>query len=100
MTSLNRPGGNVTGISTMSGELGPKRLGLLHQLLGRAVRFAALDNLAARGSPEIADLRAAAMTIGAEIEIVYAGINAEIDAAFASLVQKRTASGQPAISIY
>ena len=90
MTSLNRPGGNVTGISTMSRELGPKRLGLLHQLLGRAVRFAALIN---PGSPqpdqEIADLRAAAMTIGAEIEAVYAGTNAEIDAAFASLAQKR-----------
>ena len=90
VTSLNRPGGNVTGISTMSQELGPKRLGLLHQLLGRAERFALLVN---PGSPqldqEIADLRAAAMTIGAEIEAVYAGTNAEIDAAFASLAQKR-----------
>ena len=90
VTSLNRPGGNVTGISTMSRELGPKRLGLLHQLMGRAVRFAALDNPGLQADQEIADLRAAAMTIGAEIEIVYAGINAEIDAAFASLAQKRT----------
>src|SRR6516165_6705028 len=48
VTSLNRPGGNVTGISTMSEELGPKRLGLLHQLLGRAVRFAALINPGSR----------------------------------------------------
>jgi putative ABC transport system substrate-binding protein len=90
VTSLNRPGGNVTGISTMSRELGPKRLGLLHQLMGRAVRFAALDNPGPQADQEIADLRAAAMTIGAEIEAVYAGTNAEIDAAFASLAQNQT----------
>jgi putative tryptophan/tyrosine transport system substrate-binding protein len=88
--SLNRPGGNVTGISVMDAELGAKRLGLLHELLPRATRFAALIN---PNSPiaegEIADLRAAAATIGREIEVFYAGTNAEIDTAFASLVQKR-----------
>jgi putative ABC transport system substrate-binding protein len=90
VTSLNRPGGNVTGISGMSAELGPKRLGLLHQLLQRAMRFAALINpRSPSADQEIADLRAEAMTLGVEIEVVYAGTNAEIDAAFASLAQKR-----------
>jgi putative ABC transport system substrate-binding protein len=89
--SLARPGGNVTGISIMSSDLGAKRLGLLHALLPRAERFAALMN---PGSPltgnEIADLQAAAAAIGhQQVEVFYAGTNAEIDTAFASLVQKR-----------
>ena len=77
VTSLNRPGGNVTGFSIMSLELGAKRLGFLHELLPRAQRFGVLMN---PGSPsadnEIADLRAAAAAIGREIEIVYAGTRA------------------------
>ncbi len=91
VASLNRPGGNVTGISVMSSELGAKRLGLLHALLPGAALFAALIN---PGSPqadgEIADLQAAAAAIGRQIEVFYAGTNAEIDTAFANLVQKRT----------
>src|SRR5262249_18131640 len=44
VTSLNRPGGNVTGVGAMSAEVGTKRLGILHQLLPNATRFAALVN--------------------------------------------------------
>src|SRR5262245_61903642 len=44
VTSLNRPGGNVTGVSSMSGELGSKRLGLLQELIPGATRFAVLVN--------------------------------------------------------
>jgi putative ABC transport system substrate-binding protein len=91
VASLNRPGGNVTGINIEDSELGAKRLGLLHALLPRAERFAALMN---PGSPnlgnEIADLQAAAAAIGhLQVEVFYAGTNTEIDTAFASLVQKR-----------
>jgi putative ABC transport system substrate-binding protein len=92
VASLNRPGGNVTGINTLSGELGPKNLGLIHELLPRATRFALLINTTSAGIPDtvIPDLRAAAAAIGREIEFFHASTNAEIDTAFASLVQKRT----------
>ncbi len=90
VASLNRPGGNVTGFSTMSNEIGAKRLGLLHELLPGAARFAVLVN---PNSPtaelQIKDAQAAASTIGRQVEILYAGTNSEIDTAFASLVQKR-----------
>jgi putative ABC transport system substrate-binding protein len=90
VTSLNRPGGNITGVSVMSAELGSKRLGLLHALLPRATRFAALINPSSpQADSEIADLRAAAATIGCEIEVFYARTNAEIDTSFANFVQKR-----------
>src|SRR6516225_3372740 len=90
VASLNRPGGNVTGISSMNVELGAKRLGLLHQLLPGAARFAVL---AGQISPStdlmIADLRAAASIIGRSIEVFNASTNSDIDRAFASFAQKR-----------
>jgi putative ABC transport system substrate-binding protein len=88
VASFNRPGGNVTGVTSMALDLGPKRLGLLHDLLPVATRFAALvDSNTARFA--IADLRAAASAIGGQIEVLVAGTSGEIDAAFASLLQKR-----------
>ena len=90
VASFNRPGGNVTGISFMNAQLTAKRLGLLHELLPAAARFAMLVN---PGSPRLrsvtADAQAAASTIGRQIEVFTASTNGEIDAAFASIVQKR-----------
>jgi putative ABC transport system substrate-binding protein len=84
VASLNRPGGNVTGISVMDSELGAKRIGLLHELLPLAERFGVLSNPgSALADREIADLRAAATAIGRDIEIFYASTNSEIDTAFA-----------------
>jgi putative ABC transport system substrate-binding protein len=89
--SLNRPGGNVTGIATLNGEVERKQLGLMHELLPRATRFAVLlSRSGATSGTLIPDLRAAARSIAVEIEVLYAGTNAEIDKAFADLVQKRT----------
>jgi putative tryptophan/tyrosine transport system substrate-binding protein len=89
--SLNRPGGNVTGISNMNVELGAKRLGFLHELLPRATRFAVLVN---PNDPTaeivIKDTRTAAAAIGRQIEAFFASTNREIDTAFAGLVQKRS----------
>ena len=91
VASLNRPGGNITGIDSQSGAVERKQLGFIHELLPRATRFAVLwDPATARPDTVIPDLRAAAKSIGAEIEVLYAGTRAEIDRAFASVVQKQT----------
>ena len=72
-------------------ELGPKRLGLLHDLLPGAVRFAVLVNPKNPDvvQPFIKDVQAAGATIGRQIEVLAASTNRDIDTAFASLVQKR-----------
>jgi putative ABC transport system substrate-binding protein len=90
VASLNRPGGNVTGVSYMNAELGAKRLGLLHELLPRAVRFAVLVNPSnAPAGEAIKDLQSAAAAIGLPIEVLRATNSREIDTAFGNLVQKR-----------
>src|SRR5262245_20446695 len=90
VASLNRPGRNVTGVNSMSGELGAKRLALLHELLPRAERFAYLTSTTSPTKDSaLTDVQAAASTFGRQIEILYADTNREIDTAFQSLVQKR-----------
>ena len=90
VAGLNRPGGNVTGVSSMSGELGTKRMGLLQELVPRAARLAVLIN---PNNPLaeafVGDIRAAAPSIGRQIEVVTASTSRDIDTAFATLVQKR-----------
>jgi putative ABC transport system substrate-binding protein len=89
--SLHRPGGNVTGLTSMNAELMPKRLGLLHELLPRATRFAALADFPNNPTTEssVTALRAAGSAIGRQVEVFYASSNREIDTAFARLVQER-----------
>jgi putative ABC transport system substrate-binding protein len=90
VASFNRPGGNVTGIDYMSGEIGAKRLGLLHELRPQGARFSLLVNPNNPIATEavIKDVTAAAAIIGREIEVFTAGSYHEIDTAFAGLVQK------------
>ena len=88
--NLNQPGGNITGINAMSLETSTKRLGLLHELLPEAARFAVLVNLNDPNADYYTkDLKAAASTIGRQIEFLGAGNNREIDVAFAGLAQRR-----------
>jgi putative ABC transport system substrate-binding protein len=90
VASLNRPGGNVTGVTDIGGELGTKQLGLLRELLPRARRFAVLvDPIIplAKSLPE--EVQAAAAGVGLQVESYAARDNREIDLAFASLVQDR-----------
>jgi putative ABC transport system substrate-binding protein len=93
VASLNRPGGNLTGISFMIGELMPKRLELLHELLPQATRFAMLVNQngpnSDRVEPTIKAVQAAAVAMGRQVEVFNADTDREIDTAFADLVQKR-----------
>jgi putative ABC transport system substrate-binding protein len=91
VASLNRPGANVTGVTNTGGELGAKRLGLLHELLPGAARFALLVN---PNNPILAeawikDTQTAAAAIGLQLEILRASTDREIDAAFTSITQKR-----------
>jgi putative tryptophan/tyrosine transport system substrate-binding protein len=89
VASLNRPGGNVTGVISMTGALGPKQLGLLHELLPGATRFAVLANPNnATTASFINDLRGAALAVGAQIDVLNTGTSRDIDMAFASLVHK------------
>jgi putative ABC transport system substrate-binding protein len=89
--SLNRPGGNVTGFNNFITDLAPKQLGLFHELIPSAARFAALvDPSNPATEPFIKDAQAAARAMGLQIEIVAVSTNRDIDAAFASLAQKQT----------
>src|SRR5262245_57294940 len=90
VASLNRPGGNITGVSSMAGELGAKRLGLLQELVPRAARFAMLvnsNNPLAKAF--VTDVQTAAAAIGRQMEVLTASTSHDIDTAFAMLVEKR-----------
>ena len=91
VASLNRPGGNATGVSDIGVELGAKRLGLLHELLPEAARFAALvnPNNPFITEPFVAEMQTAASAIGRQIEVVTASTKSDIDAAFGTLVKER-----------
>jgi len=91
VSSLARPGGNATGTNVFLWEIAAKRLGLLHELVPRAVRVAVLINPANVPSAEatLRDLPEAARAIGLQIQILNASTSGEIEAAFATLVRDR-----------
>jgi ABC-type uncharacterized transport system substrate-binding protein len=91
VASLNRPGGNATGISFFAAELAAKRLGLLRELIPVAARVAVLVNPAdaTRAESTVRDVEAAARVIGLDIHVLNASTNAEINAAFAALARDR-----------
>jgi putative tryptophan/tyrosine transport system substrate-binding protein len=91
VASLARPGGNLTGINFFSTELEAKRLGLLHELVPRAVRIAVLVNPANVPATESAlrGIRDAARAMGLQIQVLNASTTSEIEAAFATLVRDR-----------
>jgi putative tryptophan/tyrosine transport system substrate-binding protein len=93
VSSLDRPGGNITGITSMTADIGSKRLGLVRNLLPRATSVAVLVNPnedATVAKSTIADMREAAIPNGQGIEVFYARDVGDIDAAFAGLVEKRS----------
>jgi putative ABC transport system substrate-binding protein len=92
VASLNRPGGNLTGSSGIVAELGAKSLAVLHELVPSAETIGFLENPhnEAIFEPMRRDLAAAASVIGLKVQILKAGTDGEIAAAFESLVQART----------
>jgi putative ABC transport system substrate-binding protein len=90
VASLNRPGGNLTGTAILSGELAPKRLQLLHELLPNVARFGVLaDPANVVTPPVITDLQAAARTLGLQLVVVDARTDSDIETAFANFSQRR-----------
>jgi putative ABC transport system substrate-binding protein len=90
VASLNRPGGNVTGVSWFSAELGPKRLALLHDLVPTATAVALLLNPNnAETARQPAELQDAARALGLQLVILHASSVDDIEDAFARIVQNR-----------
>jgi putative ABC transport system substrate-binding protein len=91
VTSLNRPGGNLTGVTNLNVEIGPKRLELLRELLPAASTVAVLVNPTSPGIAEsfLQTLQPAARALGLKIHVLQASTDRDLDAVFATLVQLR-----------
>ena len=91
VTSLARPGGNLTGVNFFAAELTAKRLELLRELVPGASRVAVLVNpaYAEITEPTLRDVETVARAIGLRIRVLNASTGRDLDAAFATLVQER-----------
>jgi putative tryptophan/tyrosine transport system substrate-binding protein len=90
VASLNRPGGNVTGVSFFNAELGSKQAGLLHELIPAAAHVGLLVNPKFPATDALTrDVTAVASAIGFEIHVMQASDSREIEDAFGALVRKR-----------
>jgi putative tryptophan/tyrosine transport system substrate-binding protein len=91
VSSLGRPEGNATGVNFFTGELGAKRLALLHDLVPGAARLAVLVNPSdpIRTEAVLREVQAAAGALGLQIQVFNASTSREIDAAFAMLAHER-----------
>ena len=90
VASLNRPGGNMTGVTNLNLELGSKQLEVLRELLPAATSMAALVNPTnSNADAHSSDLQAAARKLGIELHILHASSERDFDAVFTSLVRTR-----------
>jgi putative tryptophan/tyrosine transport system substrate-binding protein len=90
VASMNRPGGNITGATTLAAELASKRLELAHQLVPSASVIAALINPTNNtADPQVRDLEAAARTLGLQLRVVHASSERDFDTVLANLAQLR-----------
>jgi putative tryptophan/tyrosine transport system substrate-binding protein len=91
VANLARPGGNATGINFFLGEVVAKRLGLLHELVPKAVRLGVLVNPANGLTAEatLRDIPEAARTLGLQVQVLKASTGPEIDAGFSAMVRDR-----------
>jgi putative ABC transport system substrate-binding protein len=91
VASLNRPGGNLTGVTTLNVEIGPKRPELLHEMVPTAASIAVLVNptnpIAAETN--VKDLAAAARTLGLQLHFLHASTERDFDTVFSSVTQLR-----------
>jgi putative tryptophan/tyrosine transport system substrate-binding protein len=90
VTSLNRPGGNLTGVTTLAEELAAKQLEVLHELVPMATSVALLvDPAFPLAESTTKDVQAAAGTLGLQLRVLQASSEREFDTAFATLTQLR-----------
>jgi putative ABC transport system substrate-binding protein len=92
VNSLNRPGGNITGVSFLGSALGAKQLELLRQLVPKATVLAALVDpvrIDPTAQIQLRNVQEAARSVGLQLRVLKASNEREIDAAFASLIQQR-----------
>jgi putative ABC transport system substrate-binding protein len=90
VASLNQPGGNVTGVTALFDEVGPKRLELLHELAPTATIIALLLNPTyPTAEKQLRDLQAAARTLGLQLHVLHASSERDFETVFATLAQMR-----------
>jgi putative tryptophan/tyrosine transport system substrate-binding protein len=88
ITSFSQPGGNITGVAFMTGQLGAKRIGVLHELLPSATQLAVLGNAHNALTEEtVKDVQTNAGAVGMHVDAFYASTDTEIEAAFAAMTQ-------------
>jgi putative tryptophan/tyrosine transport system substrate-binding protein len=93
VASLNRPGGNITGVLLLLTVLGPKRLELLRELVPKGAVIGVLVNPSnPSAEAEISDLQQAAQTLGMALEVLRASADRELETAFATLLERRAAA--------
>jgi putative ABC transport system substrate-binding protein len=93
VASLNRPGGNVTGVVTMSSDLAAKRMGLLREAVPRASRFAMIWDAGSEGARIVVhDTQSAAQAVGISLLLLSARGAEDLDGAFASMVRDQAAA--------
>jgi ABC-type uncharacterized transport system substrate-binding protein len=91
--SINRPGSNLTGVSVFTSELGPKRLGLLRELLPHPGTIAFVVNPNHALTPlQVKEMQAAAQVIGQPLLIVSVGTEEQADKAFATMAERKVAA--------
>ncbi|MEO8676507.1 MAG: ABC transporter substrate-binding protein, partial [Casimicrobiaceae bacterium] len=91
VTSLSRPGGNITGVSFRNTVMDPKRLGLLHEVAPSSAPIAILvDPAIFPGETQAAQMQAAARALGRQVNILNASSEVELDSAFSALAQLRS----------
>src|SRR5262244_2772863 len=89
VASFNRPGDNATGVSLLTTELGPKRLGLLREVLRKPGAIAFVVNPNSNSTPyQIQEMQAAAQVVGQPLLVVSVGTEEEVDKAFAIMAER------------
>jgi putative ABC transport system substrate-binding protein len=96
VASLNRPGGNITGVYHFTTGLEAKRLGLLHEMLPKATTIAVLVNPNySDAENQLRDVQEAAVPLGVQLVVVRANAESDFDAAFSTVVQRKAAARPP-----